>query len=265
MVTAQQVDRAPGPGWNAKGAMSLPDTWFYVEQHLPAGFVMSTPMFVTMFFEETACCNMLQQGTPAAIGPGQLQVSEQGKVDFFACTDQHKDNFMGAKWDTSMTILAVNQATAQVFTRQKRLHPDLPELTKSRILDDNEFSIKMHVKFFQWLTRGYGPDAKPKGLDGLLAAQTGGGANTAARGAFKDGAKALADLMVPDSTVNSKWTDAEWQKYYATRRQAFIGALNTARSKFKGNTIPGTFVKFWEFFLPDEFLQNPLGYIRCGF
>jgi hypothetical protein len=266
MVTAEQVDRPPGGGWNAKGALNLPDAWFLIDKHLPLDFPMSTAMFVTIFFEETACCNILQQGTPAAIGPGQLQVSEDGKVEFFANKDPLKNNFMGGKWDSSRTILAVNQATGKVFRRAERLHPDLPiELTVALILGDNEFSVKMHVKFMQWLWRGFGQNAKAMGLDGLLAAQTGGGANIGARSAFKNGSKALDLLMARDFSVNSKWADAEWKKYYTTRRQVFITALNTARSQFRGNPVPNSFVKFWEFFVPDDFLQDPLGYIRCGF
>src|SRR5262245_59547255 len=182
MVTAQQVDKPPGTGWNAKGALNLPDTWYLVEKQVPPGFPMSVAMLVTFFFEETACCNMVQVGTPAAIGPGQLQVSEQGKVDFFASKDPARSNFMGGQWDSSMTIMAVNQQTAQAFWRSKRLHPDLMELTKDYVLAHNDFAIKMHVKFFQWLSRGFA-DGKPKGLEGLLAAQT-GDANVAARQFF---------------------------------------------------------------------------------
>jgi len=262
MVTAQQVDYSP-TGWNPRGALNLPDTWYLVEKHMPSGFPMSVAMFAVFFFEETACCNIVQLGTPAAIGPGQLQVSEQGKVDFFAAKDPAKSNFMGGQWDSSMTIMAVNQKDATVFMRKERLHPKLMELTKDYILAHNEFAIKMHVKFFQWLSRGFA-DGKPKGLEGLLAAQTGGGGNVAARQLFKDGAAALEKLMQPDPTIDLRWLDAEWKTYYAKRRKEFVKALNIARG-FKGNRVPESFVKFWEFFVPDDFLQNPLGYIKWGF
>jgi hypothetical protein len=263
MLTAEQVDRPPGPGWNARGALNLPDTWFLVAKHLPPGFPMPVATFVAFFFEETGCCNMVQQGTPAAIGPGQLQISEQGKVDFFASKDPTKSNLMGGQWDTSMTIMAVNQRDGSVFIRQKRLHPDLPELTKGQILADNEFAIKMHAKYFQWLARGFA-DGKPKGLDGLLAAQTGGGGNVAARQLFTTGGEAVARAMQPDPSIDLRWSDAEWKMYYAKRRKTFIAALNIAR-QFHSNQVPERFDKFWEFFLPDDFLQNPLGYAKLGF
>src|SRR5438067_841732 len=216
MVTAGQVDNPPF-GWNADGAMSLPEIWSTIEQYRPANFVAPASVFATIFYEETACCNMLQIKTPAAIGPGQLQVSEGGKMDFFACQDPQKDNFLGAKLDSSMTIWAVNQKDATVFKRNKAKFPDLPPLTQDMILKDNEFSVKMHVKFFQWMSRGFGPDKKAKGLDGLLSMQA-GDANAGAPALFKSTAAALDGLMYRDASVDYKWTDSEWKSYYGRRR-----------------------------------------------
>lgn len=257
MVTAQQVDPKPGPGWNPQGALNLPDTWFLVEKHMPSGFPMSVAIFVTICFEETACCNIVQNGAPVGIGPGQMQVSEIGGVAFFAS----ENNFMGGQWDSSMTMKAVRQDRT-TFWRQKRLHPTLPELTKEMILADNEFAIKMHVKWLQWLSRGYGMDGKPMGLGGLLAAQTGN--NLRASQLFKEGAGALAKLMQPDPKKDLRWSDAEWKTFFAKRRKEFMIALNIAR-QFRGNEVPESHEKFWEFFLPDGFLQSPLGYIKWGF
>jgi hypothetical protein len=121
----------------------------------------------------------------------------------------------------------------------------------------------MHVKFFQWLSLGFG-DGQPKGLDGVLGAQTGGGGNERARPAFKHGAAELEKVMAEAPTTDPDWSKAEWKKFYGQRRDAFRGALNTARKEFHDNAIPGDFTKFWEFFLPEEFLKSPLTYITAA-
>jgi hypothetical protein len=55
-------------------------------------------------------------------------------------------------------------------------------------------------------------------------------------------------------------------QYYAKRRSGFIRALNIAR-RFRNNPIPdrADYQKFWEFFLPDEFLRDPSTYMILGF
>ena len=264
MVTAEQVDAIPGRGWNAKGALNLPEIWSLTAKYMPANFPMPVSVFVSICFEETACCNMLQQETPAAIGPGQLQVSEIGKVDFFADKEPHQNNFLGVGWDSSMTLLAVDQRTGRTIPRHTPLHPDLTPLRRDYILALNEFSVRMHVNFFRWLSLGYGRDGEAKGLTGLLAAQT-GGRNLAAGEAFKNGGRQIAKLMDPDTRINYGWTQEAWNKYYALRREEFRNALNVSRKAIKGNAVPKDRVKFWEFFLPDEFLQSPRGYIKLGF
>ena len=258
MLTANAVDKPPARDWSATGALSLPEIWRLVEKHRAPDLPMTTATFVTICFEETACCNMVQSGTPAAIGPGQMQVSEIGKVEFFA----NPTNFLGGRWDSSMTIMAVDQLTSRAFMRAAPLHRDLPQLTKGQILADAEFAIKMQLKYFQWLARGY-KDGKPKGLDGLLAAQTGGGANVAARQFFKDGASALEKLMTTVPTIKPGWTTAERDGFYASRRLQFKRALNIARG-FHKNPVPESYEKFWEFFLPNEFLESPMSSIPHG-
>jgi hypothetical protein len=269
MVTAYEVDIPPGPGWNPAGATNLPDTWYLIDKHRPPDLPMSTAQFVTIFFEETACCNMVQQGCPVGIGPGQLQVSEIGKVYFFAgrVNNMDKDNFLGQKWDSSKTEMAVNQKTMEVHKRTKSVFSEqerqrLKELTEVDILGNNEFAIKMHVKFMQWLAVGHA-DGQRKSLRGLLGAQV--GPKTAAKTAFLSGAAALEAVMQPDPNINFRWSPDEWKAYYAKRRPEFINALNVARNGIHGNPVPARYTKFWEFFIPDAFLQNPLGNIRCGF
>lgn len=262
MITAQQVDILPGPGWRPEGALNLPDAWFLIDLHRPQSHPMSTAMYVTIFFEETACCNMVQGSTPAGIGPGQLQVSEQGKVDFFAA--QGHDNSLGEIWDSSLTVTAVNQLTGQVINRHGiPMHPELAALTQARILNDNEFAIKMHVKFFDWLVQGFGADGHGKSLQGLLDAQTGG--DTTANNAFLHGENELLKMMQPAPKLDHERSGAEWKTYYEKKRMGFILALNTARREFKKNPVPPNRKNFWEFFVPDEFLEDPLGYVKYGF
>src|SRR5882724_8441906 len=166
MATAQDVNPVPGPGWRAEGAFDFPSIWGMVEKHRPPNFPASTSTFLAIFFEETACCNMEQQGKPVATGPGQFQISEDIGVHFF-CDSK---NMLGEQYDSSMTLYGVNQDLT-IFKRTKPLHPELTQLSRSRILDDNEFSVKMHIKLFQWMSLGLS-DGKTRGLDGLLLAQT---------------------------------------------------------------------------------------------
>jgi len=258
MATAQDVNPVPGPGWSASGAFDLPTIWSTVAKHRPPNFPMSISMFVTVFFEETACCNMLQQGSPVAIGPGQFQISEDIGVRFFS----NPNNFLGEQYDSSCTLFGV-RGDLTIFKRTKPLHPELTALSTSRILDDNDFSVKMHVKLFQWMQMGLS-DGKPKGLDGLLSAQTGN--NATAKRAFGDGASALDQMMLPDPNVKPGWSNDEWATYIKKRRSEWVQKLNVARRGFKNNPIPEQqFSKFWEFFLPDGFIQSPTGYMTWGF
>jgi hypothetical protein len=215
-------------------------------------------MFVTVFFEETACCNMLQQGSPVAIGPGQFQISEDIGVRFFS----NSNNLLGELYDSSCTLFGVKQDLT-IFKRTKPLHPELAALSTSRILNDNDFSVKMHVRLFEWISLGLS-DGKAKGLDGLLSAQTGNSA--AAKKAFGDGAAALDQMMLPDPNVRVGWSKSEAAAYTAKRRSEWIFNLNTARRGFKKNAIPEKqFSKFWEFFLPEAFILSPAGYLASGF
>jgi|WetSurMetagenome_2_1015567.scaffolds.fasta_scaffold151784_1 hypothetical protein len=292
MVTAYEVDAPPYEnGWDKKGALSLPEAWLLVEKYRPPNLPISTAMFITIFFEETAICNVLQYKDPIGIGPGQLQVSEHDKVIFFACPFMGTDNFLGECWDSSQTCKAPVPGTTRAewrpfsllnkvkFPRDKFPHLEyLQPLKQDRILLDNEFSIKMHVRYFKWIMLGYAdvrvveeekkrnpnsqsPPPRKRNLDGMLNAQT--GANPRANHLFTEGEKALQKLMKPDPMINWSWSEAEWKKYILNRRNEFKDALNVAR-KFHDNQVPTTprYDKFWEFLLPDEFIKNPTRRLR---
>jgi hypothetical protein len=258
MPTAVEVNPVPGPGWNATGAFSFPSIWSTVAKYRAPDSALSTSMFVTVFFEETACCNMLQQGTPVAVGPGQFQVSEDIGVRFFSSPK----NFLGLQLDSSRTLYGVRKDLT-VFKRTKQIHPELQELTTSRVLSDNDFSVKMHIKMFEWIQNGLS-DGKQHSRDGLLSAQTGN--NATAMDGFRKGSTALDQLMAPDSNARPGMSNGDRATYIQKRRSEWVQNLNIARRGFRGNPIPEKqFAKFWEFFLPDDFLIAPAGYIAHGF
>lgn len=258
MATVQDVNPVPGPGWRADGAFDFPNMWSTIEKFRPPNFAVPTSIFMAIFFEETACSNMEQQGTPVAIGPGQFQISEDIGVRFFASPD----NGLGQQFDSSMTLYGVNQDLT-VFRRTKPMHPELSPLSRSRILDDNDFSVQMQVKLFQWVSLGLS-DGKVRGLQGLLSAQTGN--NQTAVDGFKACAAAIDRLMLPDPKVRPGWSNEEWKKYIKKRRTEWIWNMNIARRGFRGNPIKEEgFEKFWEFFLPDGFIQSPTGYMTLGY
>lgn len=258
MPTAVEVNPVPGPGWNAQGAFSFPAIWSTVAGFRAPDSALSTSTFVTIFFEETACCNMLQQGTPVAVGPGQFQVSEDIGVRFFSSTT----NRLGVQLDSSRTLYGV-RGDLSVFKRIRPVHPELQELTTSRVLSDNDFSVKMHVKMFEWIQYGLS-DGKKRGADGLLSAQTGN--NAKAIDGFQRGSTALDQMMAPDPNMRPGMSDDDRAAYIKKRRSQWIDKLNIARNGFRGNPIPEKqFTKFWEFFLPDDFLVAPTSYIAHGF
>jgi hypothetical protein len=184
-MDASEVSRAP-QGWRASGAFNFPELWWTTQRYRATDLPITPAIFMAICFEETACCNLQQGDTPVAVGPGQLQVSDDDKVMFFAGA-QDRENFMGGRWDSSQTTWAAD-TNNKVFKRQKPTFPDLQPLTMDFILSNNPFSVQMHLKYFQWLMNGYGRSGKPvSGLGGLLLAQTGGGKNAKAGALFVQG------------------------------------------------------------------------------
>lgn len=264
MLTAKDVDRAPAL-WRAAGAMNFPDFWQASSTHREPNHPISVEVFVALCFEETACSNTSQGGKPIALGPGQLQVSEDEKVYFFAganITDPSRkaENFLGGCWDTSLTTWAV-RSNLTVFKRTEAMFPSLPQMTMDRILGDNDFAIRMHWRYFDWLRNGNGRAQKPIATaGGLLDAQTGG--NKKANNAFLAGGSAIAQAMANGADWNAirKMTDAERKAYIIRRRAEMAAAIQVGAVNFRGRdaaTGVKFFPKFWEFFLPDEYFTDP--------
>ncbi len=270
-MDASSVTRAP-QGWRADQAFDFPELWWTYEM-FRAGLPITPAIFVALCFEETTCCNLQQGAKPIAAGPAQLQVSEDDKVQFFAGSEG-RENFMGGRWDSSQTTWAVD-AKGHISMRQTASFPDLKKLKMDYILSNKEFSVKMHVKYFQWLQNGM--SGKPvSGLGGLLKAQTGGGKNLKAGPLFIQGGQKIDEVMkngLPWSTRKDMSKKA-LADYIVKRRSEFATAIQFARVEFKGKDSKGVsiggvpmslFGSFWQFFLPDPFLEDPPGYLLCGF
>jgi hypothetical protein len=274
-VEAKNVSRAPN-GWRPEGAFTFPDLWWYAARHRSPSLPITPAIFIAICFEETACCNVMQGSTPVAAGPAQLQVSDDDKVEFFAGS-KGRENFMGGRWDSSQTTWA-SDTNNRVFKRQQPTYPELKNpLSVQYIMSDNEFSVKMHMKYFQWLMNGNGRSGEPvSSLNGLLMAQTGGGKNAKAGKLFIQGGQMIEaemDKGLPYSE-RAKMTPTEHAAYLEKRRAAFAAALLFARVEFKGkdkdgNAIGGMPVKlfpdYYNFLLPDGFLEDPRTYLVCGF
>jgi hypothetical protein len=273
-MDASEVSRAP-QGWRESGAFNFPELWWTTQRYRATDLPITPAIFMAICFEETACCNLQQGDTPVAAGPGQLQVSDDDKVMFFAGA-QDRENFMGGRWDSSQTTWAAD-TNNKVFKRQKPTFPDLQPLTMDFILSNNPFSVQMHLKYFQWLMNGYGRSGKPvSGLGGLLLAQTGGGKNAKAGALFVQGGEKIETVM-KNGLPYSKRKDLSRKEigdYIVKRRAEFAAAITFARVEFKGKDANGVaiggvplslFGSFWKFFLPDPFLEDPEGYLLCGF
>lgn len=266
MLTPSQVSHAP-KRWRAAGAMNFPDFWAACSKHRESKHPVSIEVFISLCWEETFCSNMAQGGKPIALGPGQLQVSEDEKVYFFAGLDivdkiSPRENYLGIRWDSSLTTWAVDQ-DRKVRRRTESILPaslGLRHMTQDDILNNNDFAIKMHWRYFDWLRNGNGRNQAPlDSVGGLLDAQTGG--NKVANQAFIDGGVAIAQAM----NANLPWTEVQNMSetdraaYVKKRRAEMAAAIQSGGIAFRGKSAAAGvsfFPQFWEFFLPDEYFTE---------
>ncbi len=247
-MTANDVSRAP-QGWRPEGAFTFPELWWAVEAHRSPSLPITPAIFIAISFEETACCNLMQGSTPVAAGPAQLQVSDDDKVQFFAGSDG-RENFMGGRWDASQTTWA-SDIHNKVFKRATPTYPELHNpLSIQYIMSNNEFSVKMHLKYFQWLMNGYGRNGEPVGsLGGLMRAQTGGGKNAKAGPLFAQGGPLepvallehqtvrLSIIVPPDEDALAAWLDHEYMAQIEAieEPEPTLEEVHRALSKIPGN------------------------------
>lgn len=184
-------------GWVEEKALDFPSLWSTLSRHHPANHPVSYFMIAVIFFEETGFCNIPQADTPAGfgVGFGQLEVRNPEKKEFYA--------WLGLPTDYKQV--------AQMM------------------LGDKDFSVKVHCKYFQFLST-----VKGLGLDGCLGAQV--GKHTVYKDLFKEGAAKLE------------------KAFKENKRAAYIEALNHAPSNSpKKNGISEKFFpEYWQFTLPES-------------
>lgn len=197
------VTRSPF-AWVEDKAMDFPSLWGALQRHHPWSHPVSYFMILTIFFEETGFCNIEQAGTKGnlGIGFGQLEISNPDKRPFYA--------WMGLPTDF--------RAVA------------------SMMLADKDLAVKVHCKYFQYLTS---PPLN-KSLEGCLDAQVGG--HKTYKALFRQGEKMLREA------------------FEANDRAAYIRALNHARQNSpKQNGISEKyFPDYWKYILPETWFS--LGY-----
>jgi len=192
--------------WEEDKALNFFEIYNKVCVHHPKGHPISREMIVLIFFEETAFSNVRQsRGTGPAVGFGQMEIYNPDKIPFF--------EWLG-------------------FNSDRKKHDSrLPLITPERISNDNDLSVKISCKYFQWLV-----SEKGKSTHGALQAQTGGGANLSFIPVWLNAEKELKSVL------------------YSADRMKLIKALNQARSGGPHpNPIPFELFKaYWDFTLPES-------------
>ena len=123
---------------------------------------------LVIFFHETGFSNIKQgKGSGPAVGFGQMEIFNDDKIPFF-------------KWlPPGFDSVTFNPKTPPAAQKAKKdqygILPTMEKLTDARVTSDDDFAIKMHCKYFEWLfNEGYSksmPTQKGiKSLDGMLAA-----------------------------------------------------------------------------------------------
>jgi len=191
--------------WEETKALNLFQIYNKIGVYHPAGHPVSREMITLIFFEETGFCNIRQnRGAGPAVGFGQMEIYNPDKIPFF--------EWLG-------------------FNSDRKKTSRLPLITPERISADNDLSVKITCKYFQWLV-----SEKHKTGTGALQAQTGGGANLSFIPVWGAAEKELKSVL------------------YSNDRKKIINALNKARSGGPHpNPIPfDRYKSYWEFTVPEE-------------
>lgn len=259
----------PRGGWTPAQARSIPGTWWSVEKSLNPQMPVRVSMFVGIFFEETGCCNMVQDQHPFAIGPGQLQLSDYPQRHFVAgqtARKEMKENGLGGVWDSSQMLKSSDKGTPVP------VRPGLKPLTRDMVLSDFDFSVALSTKMFEWEWKGYGVSGKQYTSESALVSigQLGGQSAEVRRTALQAFTQCANDLdaLVREKPVLPFGPDGSLPaSFYETRRRRFAEVLNRPRALVREpHTIPYSgFEEFWKFMLPDGFIENPSGYLLLGF
>jgi len=191
--------------WEEDKALNFFQIYNKIGVHHPTGHAISREMIALIFFEETGFSNVRQnKGSGPAVGFGQMEIYNPDKIPFF-------------EW------LGFNSDRRKSDSR-------LPLITPERIVNDNDFSVRLTCKYFQWLVGEH-----HKSTVGALQAQTGGGANLSFIPVWLSAEKELQSVL------------------YSGDRVRLMKALNRARSGGPHpNPIPlQQFKAYWDFIVPE--------------
>ena len=192
--------------WEENKALSFFEIYRKICGHYSVNPFISREMIALIFFEETGFSNVRQnRGTGPAVGFGQMEIYNHDKIPFFEWL-----GFNSNRWDRKSPLRLI---------------------TPEQITNDNDLSVKITCKYFDWLL-----GVKGKSTMGALEAQTGGGANR---------------------TIIPCWLNAERELKSVIRsgdRMKLIRALNMARS---GGPHPNPikyewYQAYWEFTVPNN-------------
>jgi hypothetical protein len=239
--------------WDSSAALSIRDICKKLSTYLWTSQPVTREHMLVIFFHETGFSNIKQaKNSGPAVGFGQMEIFNDDKIPFF-------------KWlAPGFDSVTFNPKTPPAIQKAKKdkngILPTMEKLTDGRVLSDDDFAIKMHCKYFEWLfNEGYSkslPTQKGiKSLDGMLSAQTGGG-NEPFIDIFRDGGTNLAAAIKTRKRIDiiNALNDIRW--YYPDAKGPSKG-VETREAK-NGRTLVHypiplkRFPKYWDFTLPEQ-------------
>jgi len=236
------------PLWDPFAALSIAGVCQKLKVHLWPGQPITRESMLVIFFHESGYSNIKQgKGSGPAVGFGQMEIFNTDKIPFF--------EWLGYDSVTHNPKVSQLEKTKK-YARLK----SLPPLTHDMVLADNDFAIKMHCKYFEWLFKeGYSKSSPPgtkgiKNVRGMLNAQTGGGGNEHFVDEFFDGGQNLEKVI--GSGDRKKIIDAlNAVRWYFMDPAKIPAGVKTKTSK-TGRTLVHNpisltrFPKYWDFTLP---------------
>src|SRR5215468_2650940 len=121
--------------WDPFAALSMAEVCRKLKIHLWPGQPITREIMLVIFFHESGFANIKQsRGTGPAVGFGQMEIFNLDKIPFF--------EWLG-----------------------------FDSVTHDMVLADNDFAIKMHCKYFEWLFKEGYSKSSPPGTKGIKSAK----------------------------------------------------------------------------------------------
>jgi hypothetical protein len=224
--------------WDPHRALPLIKIISFLDRYLNRTIPIKREHLLVIFFHETGFCNIRQnQGKGPAVGFGQMEIYNSDKIPFFETL----------RYNSAILNPKLSQQAKESYSNLYIY----PPLTYESVLNDDEFAIKMHCSYFNWLfENGVPANAAPgqkgiKSLRGLLMAQTGGGNN----------------LQFVDHFIHSG--EKLRMVLGSGNRTQIIDALNSVRHYLKPKSSEtesrpltlSRYPKYWDFILPENDVQ----------